>query len=92
MDHEKLLPLSSENILQLLKNEFRLTFNKKGQDYFALCPFRPEKSSSFAFEPEKKIFKCFAKQEIKQLGYWVGSEEDLLEPTEINQEKKLLSL
>lgn len=59
MDHEKLLPLSTENILQLLKNEFRLTFNKKGQDYFALCPFRQEKSSSFAFEPEKKIFKCF---------------------------------
>lgn len=26
------------------------------------------------------------------MGYWVGSEENLLEPVEINQEKKLLSL
>jgi len=32
------------------------------------------------------------KQEIKQLGYQVGSEENLLEQEENNQEKKLLSL
>jgi DNA primase len=33
-----------------------------------------------------------AKQEIRQLGYQVGYEENLLEPAEINQEKKLFSL
>lgn len=33
-----------------------------------------------------------AKQEIKQLGYQVGSEEDLLEQEENNQEKRLFSL
>jgi len=59
MDQGNSLPLSTENIIQLLKSEFGLTFNKKGQDYFAFCPFHQEKSSSFAFEPEKKIFKCF---------------------------------
>src|ERR1043165_1872547 len=59
MNEKKPLPLSSENILQLLRKEFNLIFNQKGQDYFALCPFHPEKTSSFAFEPEKKIFKCF---------------------------------
>ena len=59
MDQKILLPLSAENILQLLKREFRLLFTQKGRDYFAPCPFRQEKSPSFAFEPEKKIFKCF---------------------------------
>jgi DNA primase len=63
----KLLPLSVENILPLLKNEFHLVFSKKGQDYFALCPFHQEKSSSFAFEPERKIFKCFG------CGFGVGN-------------------
>src|SRR5437764_15384000 len=59
MTEKTLLPLSSKNILQLLRKEFNLTFNQKGQDYFARCPFHSEKTSSFAFEPEKRIFKCF---------------------------------
>ncbi|CAG8598172.1 17012_t:CDS:2 [Funneliformis caledonium] len=68
MEPENLLPLSAENIIQLLKKEFRLTFSKKGQDYFA------------------------AKQEIKQLGYQVGAEENWLVQAENNREKKLLCL
>ncbi|RHZ37232.1 DNA primase [endosymbiont GvMRE of Glomus versiforme] len=59
MDQKDLLPLSTENILQLLKRELRLSFIKKGKDYFVSCPFHQEKSPSFTFEPEKKIFKCF---------------------------------
>ncbi len=67
MDQGNLLPLSAENIIQLLRNEFRLTFSKRGQSYFTFCPFRKEKTSSFAFEPEKKIFKCFG------CGFGVGN-------------------
>jgi len=67
MGQGNLLSLSAENIIQLLKSEFRLTFNKRGQDYFAFCPFHQEKTSSFAFEPEKKIFKCFG------CGFGVGN-------------------
>ena len=59
MDKKNLLPLSEENILQLLKKEFGLAFEIKGQNFFTLCPFRQEKSPSFTFEPKKKIFKCF---------------------------------
>ena len=59
MDQKTLLPLSAENILQLLKRELRLSFVQKGRDYFMSCPFHQEKSPSFTFEPEKKIFKCF---------------------------------
>ena len=47
MDQKILLPLSAENILQLLKREFRLPFTQKGHDYFAPCPFHQEKSPSF---------------------------------------------
>src|SRR3954469_7821945 len=60
MNKKNLLSLSSENILQLLSKEFRLNFSQNGQDYFALCPFHVEKTPSFAFEPEKIIFKCFS--------------------------------
>lgn len=67
MGQGNLLPLSAENTIQLLKSEFHLTFNKRGQDYFAFCPFHQEKTSSFAFEPEKKIFKCFG------CGFGVGN-------------------
>ena len=59
MNKNKLLPFSNKNILQLLRKEFNLIFNQKGQDYFTLCPFHSEKTPSFAFEPEKRIFKCF---------------------------------
>ncbi|KLL03146.1 MAG: DNA primase [Mycoplasmataceae bacterium CE_OT135] len=115
MDQKILLPLSAENILQLLKKELRLSLLQKGRDYFAPCPFHQEKSPSFTFEPEKKFFKCFgcdfwaenvfklwaqmkknsvvkAKQEIRQLGYYVGSEENWLEQEETSKEKKLFSL
>jgi DNA primase len=67
MGRESLLPLSAENIIKLLKNEFNLAFNKRGQDYFAFCPLHKEKTSSFAFEPGKKIFKCFG------CGFGVGN-------------------
>src|SRR6266508_3631020 len=40
----------------------------------------------------KKISVLKVKQEIRQLGYQVGSEENLLEQEETNKEKKLLSL
>src|SRR3954451_5432295 len=60
MNKKTPLSLSSENILQLLSKEFHLNFSQNGQDYFALCPFHAEKTPSFAFEPEKRIFKCFS--------------------------------
>ncbi|CAJ0747493.1 23551_t:CDS:10 [Entrophospora sp. SA101] len=40
----------------------------------------------------KKISVVKAKQEIKQLGYYVGSEENCLEQEETSKEKKLFSL
>jgi DNA primase len=36
-----------------------VSLKKKGQNYWACCPFHNEKSPSFAVNPAKGIFKCF---------------------------------
>ncbi len=33
---------------------------KKGKNYFGLCPFHREKTPSFSVEPSKQIFYCFS--------------------------------
>jgi len=37
-----------------------LPLKKRGANYWALSPFKPEKTPSFAVSPTKQIFKCFA--------------------------------
>ncbi|MEG1720757.1 MAG: DNA primase [Pseudoflavonifractor sp.] len=36
-----------------------VTLNKKGTNYWGLCPFHNEKTPSFSVSQEKQIFKCF---------------------------------
>ncbi len=36
-----------------------VTLKKKGQNYWACCPFHNEKSPSFSVAPHKGIYKCF---------------------------------
>jgi DNA primase len=36
-----------------------VSLKRKGQNYWACCPFHNEKSPSFAVNPAKGIFKCF---------------------------------
>lgn len=36
-----------------------LSLNKKGQNYWACCPFHNERSPSFSVNPAKGIYKCF---------------------------------
>lgn len=37
-----------------------LPLKKRGANYWALSPFKPERTPSFAVSPTKQIFKCFA--------------------------------
>jgi len=36
-----------------------IKLEKKGKNYFGLCPFHREKTPSFSVEPNKQIFYCF---------------------------------
>ncbi len=37
-----------------------IPLKKRGANYWALSPFKPEKTPSFAVSPTKQIFKCFS--------------------------------
>ncbi len=36
-----------------------VSLKKKGNNYWACCPFHHEKSPSFSINPAKQLFKCF---------------------------------
>ena len=56
----------SNNLLQQIKQikissiiSNYLQINKKGRNYFAICPFHNDKNPSLVISDEKNIFKCF---------------------------------
>ncbi len=49
--------LSSVNIVDIISRY--ISVEKKGQNYFALCPFHDDHSPSMVISPEKQIFNCF---------------------------------
>lgn len=51
---------SSADIVQVVGEAVRL--NKKGRDYWGLCPFHGEKTPSFKVSPEKQMYYCFGCQ------------------------------
>ena len=46
------------DIVEVVSSYFPL--KKRGANYWALSPFKPEKTPSFAVSPSKQIFKCFS--------------------------------
>lgn len=46
------------DILEVAKS-YISNFQKRGANYFALCPFHHEKTPSFSVNPSMGIFKCF---------------------------------
>lgn len=49
--------ISVYSIVDVVKNYINVT--KKGQNYWALCPFHGDKNPSLSISPNKNIFKCF---------------------------------
>lgn len=45
------------DIVDVVSEYVRL--EKKGKDYFGLCPFHKEKTPSFSVAPAKQIYYCF---------------------------------
>ena len=45
------------DIVDVISSYVRL--NKKGSNYFGLCPFHNEKTGSFSVTPSKQMFYCF---------------------------------
>ncbi len=50
--------IKGNDIVQVI-NEF-VMLEKKGRNYFGLCPFHSENTPSFSVSPEKQIFHCFS--------------------------------
>lgn len=48
---------TSNDIVNVVSEYVRL--ERKGKNYFGLCPFHKEKSPSFSVEPGKQIYYCF---------------------------------
>ena len=49
--------LHQNDIVSVVSEYVRL--EKKGKDYFGLCPFHGERTPSFSVVPAQQIFYCF---------------------------------
>ena len=49
--------IAKNDIVDIISSYVRL--NKKGSNYFGLCPFHNEKTGSFSVTPSKQMFYCF---------------------------------
>lgn len=49
-----------------------VNLEKKGRNYFGLCPFHSENTPSFSVSPEKQIFRCFSCNEGGNVAHFLA--------------------
>ena len=49
---------SANNIVDVISS--RVQLQKKGKNFFGLCPFHHEKTPSFSVDPDRQIYYCFS--------------------------------
>lgn len=59
ISEEKIAEIIDRTDMVGLVSEF-VTLQKKGKNYFGLCPFHDDQSPSFSVSPSKKIAKCMS--------------------------------
>jgi DNA primase len=54
-----------------------VSLEKKGKNYFGICPFHDEKTPSFSVSPDKQIFHCFSCGEGGNVIRFIEKKENL---------------
>ncbi|QVK19169.1 DNA primase [Mycoplasmatota bacterium] len=67
--------IKGNDILQVVSSYVKL--EKKGKNYFGLCPFHSEKTPSFSVSPEKQIFHCFSCGEGGNVAQFISKIDNL---------------
>lgn len=78
--------IKGNDILPVVSEYVKL--EKKGQNYFGLCPFHSEKTPSFSVSPEKQIFHCFSCGEGGNVAQFIAKIDNI---SYIDSIKKLAS-
>lgn len=59
ISREEIDTIKARTDLGALLAERGIAFKRRGAHLFALCPFHPEKTASFAVTPHRGLFHCF---------------------------------
>ena len=76
---------SSVRLSELISKSVKL--EKRGPDWFGLCPFHEEKTASFSVNDEKRLFYCFGCQAGGDVFDWLQRTEGLDFPSSVARAK-----
>ena len=69
-----------------------ISLEKKGRNYFGLCPFHDDHTPSLSVSPEKQIYKCFVCGESGNVFNFVMNYEHISFPEAVNNLSKSIGM